>query len=220
LIKAIQLIKYEWENQSTNRPCQNRPWRKPVIWITDIRENMRIVLTMSKTGFRRSTSRQITINDWKKCYLCTQMTASTMPDLSISMAIVVTTPVHCAPMPQQNIHRKISILIFCNGLYILVNAFQKDCYNAQLSHALHCYTFRFTRQSITMYGLQNVMATGSRFPRDYISANILLMDIIPATLLLVFVIASLFCLIENCCLSRDLVINFWFLPYSFVTNGV
>lgn len=30
-------------------------------------------------------------------YLCTHMTASTMPDLSISIAIVVTMPVHWAP---------------------------------------------------------------------------------------------------------------------------
>lgn len=30
-------------------------------------------------------------------YLCTQTTASTMLDFSISMAMVVTIPVHCAP---------------------------------------------------------------------------------------------------------------------------
>jgi hypothetical protein len=51
-------------------------------------------------------------------YLCTQMTASTMPDLSISIAIVVTMPVHWAPMNTMKILQVKHLFIYHNKMLV------------------------------------------------------------------------------------------------------
>lgn len=49
----------------------------------------------------KTKSNYIALSRKSHSYLCTQITASTMPDLSISIAMVVTIPVHWAPTSSQ-----------------------------------------------------------------------------------------------------------------------